>query len=334
MPRMNGDEPKVEIFKPFGEAFELMKRILFQPFDVKKWFVIGFAAWLANLGGGGGFNYQYNRREDVQKLNEAFSQIPHPILVLGVGVLISLVLVLIVLFAWLRARGCFMFIDCIVKNRGAVAEPWREFRKEGNSYFLFWLVVGLCFLIFAALLSLPLLVLVVKGRYYFFIHRDQLNIYLISAIAAWVFVILLLVLVWALIANFMTPVMYRRRCRAYEAFRAVTALIAANPGEILLYCLFLIVLALATAIVACLVTCATCCIAAIPYIGTVILLPVFVLLRSFSLLFLRQFGPDYDAWASFVPPEFLPILSPESAAPPPSTSALNPPPEPPLPPAG
>ena len=327
---MNGTEPKIEIFKPFGEAFELTKRILFHPFDVKKWFVIGFAAWLANLGGSG-FNYQYNRREDVQKLNEAISQIPHPILVIGVCVLISLVLVLIVLFAWLRARGGFMFIDCIVKNRGAVAKPWREFRNEGNSYFLFSLVVGLCFLIFAALLSLPLIILAIKGRYYFFIHRDRLNIYLISAIAAWVFIILLLVLVWALIANFMTPVMYRRRCRAYEAFRAVTTLIAANPGEILLYCLFLIVLALATAIVACLVTCATCCIAAIPYIGTVILLPVFVLLRSFSLLFLRQFGPEYDVWAGSIPPEFLPILSP---APPPSTSALNPPPEPPLPPAG
>ena len=330
---MNGTEPKIEIFKPFGEAFELMKRILFQPFDVKKWFVIGFAAWLANLGGGG-FNYQYNRREDVQKLNEAISQIPHPILVIGVCVLISLVLVLIVLFAWLRARGGFMFIDCIVKNRGAVAEPWREFRKEGNSYFLFSLVLGLCFLVFAALLSLPLIILAIKGRYYFFIHRDQLNIYTISAIAAWVFIILLLVLVWALIANFMTPVMYRRRCRAYEAFRAVTTLIAANPGEILLYCLFLIVLALATAIVACLVTCATCCIAAIPYIGTVILLPVFVLLRSFSLLFLRQFGPEYDVWAGFAPAELLPILSPASPAPLPSASALNPPPEPPLPPAG
>ena len=330
---MNGTEPKIEIFKPFGEAFEVMKRILFQPFDVKKWFVIGFAAWLANLGGGG-FNYQYNRREDLQKLNETISQISHPILVTGICVLISLVLVLIILFAWLRARGGFMFIDCIVKNRGAVAEPWREFRKEGNSYFLFSLVVVFCFLIFAALLSLPLIILAIKGRYYFFIHRDQLNIYLISLIAAWVFVMLLLMLVWALIANFITPVMYRRRCRAYEAFRAVTKLIAANPGEILLYCLFLIVLALATAIVACVVTCATCCIAAIPYIGTVILLPVFVLLRSFSLLFLRQFGPEYDVWASFMPPELLPILSPASFAQSPSTSALNPPPEPPSPPAG
>src|SRR6266436_528116 len=326
MPRMNGTERNVEIFKPFGEAFELMKRILFQPFDVKKWFVMGFAAWLANLGGGG-FNYQYNRREDVQKLNEAISQIPHPILVIGVCVLISLVLVLIVLFAWLRARGGFMFIDCIVKNRGAVAEPWREFRKEGNSYFLFSLVVGLCFLIFAALLSLPLIILAIKGRYYFFIHRDRLDLYVISLIAAWIFVMLLLVFVWALIANFMTALMYRRRCRACEAFRTVTRLIAANPGEILLYCLFLIVLALASAIVACLVTCATCCIAAIPYIGTVILLPIFVLLRSFSLLFLRQFGPEYDVWASFTPPEHVWILSPHTAPPP--SASLGLPPQPP-----
>jgi len=31
---MNGTEPKIEIFKPFGEAFELTKKILFQPFDL------------------------------------------------------------------------------------------------------------------------------------------------------------------------------------------------------------------------------------------------------------------------------------------------------------
>jgi len=293
---VNGTEPTIEIFKPFGEAFELMKKILFQPFDLKKWFVIGFAAWLANLGGGGGLNYQYNRREDVQKLREAISQIPHPILVTGVCVLILLVLVLIVLFAWLRARGRFMFIDCIVKNRGAIAQPWHDFRKQGNSYFLFSLVVGLALSIFALLLSVPLIFLAVKGRYYFFIHRDQLNIYVILAIAAWVFTVILCVLAWSLIANFMVPVMYLQRCTAAQAFGIVFRLIAARPGEIVLYCLFLIVLGLATAIVACLVTCATCCIAAIPYVGTVILLPVFVLLRSFSLLFLRQFGPEYDVW--------------------------------------
>src|SRR5216110_2386154 len=153
MPRMNGSEPRIEIFRPFGEAFELMKKILFQPFDLKKWLVIGFAAWLANLGSGGGFNYRYNRREDMQKLNEAISQIPHPILVIAVCLLITLVLVLIVLFAWLRARGRFLFIDCIVKNRGAIAEPWRDFRTEGNSYFLFSVTAAVCLVLLAALLS-------------------------------------------------------------------------------------------------------------------------------------------------------------------------------------
>jgi hypothetical protein len=330
MPRMNGSEPRIEIFRPFGEAFQLMKKILFQPFDLKKWLVIGFAAWLANLcGGAGGFNYRYNRHEEMQKVNEALSQIPHSLLVTGICVLVCFVLVVIVLFAWLRARGCFMFIDCIAKNRGAIAEPWRGFRNEGNSYFLFSLLVGFAFLIFAGLLSLPFMLPIIRGVTFLHIH----DVYLISTIAAWAFVVILLVLAWSLIANFMVPVMYRQQCRALKAFGVVVRLIAAYPGEILLYCLFLIVLALATAIVACVATCATCCIAAIPYVGTVILLPVFVVLRSFSLLFLRQFGSDYDVWATFMPPEFLPILSSETPMPPPPTSSLNLPPEPPSSPA-
>jgi hypothetical protein len=321
---MNSTEPKIEIFKPFGEAFELTKKILFRPFDVKKWFVIGFAAWLANLGGsGGGFNYQYNRREHVQKLNETISQIPHPILVTGVCVLIGFVCILIVVFAWLRARGGFMFIDCIVKNRGAIAEPWRNFRPEGNSYFFFSLLVGFAFLIFAALLSLPFVLPIIRGGTFLHVH----DVYLISTVAAWAFVVIILVLAWSLIASFMVPVMYVQRCSASKGFGIVARLVAAHPGEILLYCLFLIVLALAAGVVTCLAICATCCIAAIPYIGTVILLPVFVLLRSFSLLFLRQFGSDYDVWANFSPPEFSPILS--SAPPGPPTSSFDLPPSPP-----
>ncbi len=324
---MNATDRDIEIFKPFGEAFELTKKILFHPFDLKKWFIIGFAAWLANLGSGGGnFNYQFNRHEEVQKVNDVISQIPHPILVLGISLLIFVVLVFIVLFTWLRARGGFMFIDCLVKNRGAIAEPWREFQKEGNSYFLFSLVATFVVVMFAALVSLPLIILAIKGRYYLSLHRDRLDVYVVLAIAAWVFVILLVIVVWALVTSFMLPVMYRRRCRPYDAFRAAVSLIAAHPGEILLYCLFLIVLVIATGLISCFAICLTCCVAALPYIGTVILLPVFVLFRSFSLVFLRQFGPDYDVWASFMPSEFLPILS---AAPPPVAPSANLPPEPP-----
>jgi hypothetical protein len=327
---MNGTEPKIEIFKPFGEAFELMKKILFQPFDLKKWFVIGFAAWLANLGSGGGFNFRsnYAGRSDWKELSDAINQIPHWLLVLGVSVLVVLFIVLAVVFVWLRARGRFMFVDCIVKNRGAVAEPWREFQKEGNSYFLFSLVAAFVFVIFAALVSLPLIILAIRGRYYLYLHRGRLDVYVLLVIAAWVFVILLVIIAWTLIASFMLPVMYRRRCRAYEAFRAAASLIAAHPGDIVLYCLFLIVLAIAAGLISCFAACVTCCIAAIPYIGTVILLPIYIVLGSFSLCFVRQFGSDYDVWANFIPPEFSPILLPPPA-PPPSTSSLNLPPGPP-----
>src|SRR5437867_13260518 len=104
MLRMNGTEPKIEIFKSFGEAFELMEKILFQPFDLKKWFVIGFAAWLASLGASAGSNFNYpSKRDEVQKVNDAISQIPHPILVGGIILLVVLVLILNVLCAWLRA---------------------------------------------------------------------------------------------------------------------------------------------------------------------------------------------------------------------------------------
>jgi hypothetical protein len=111
----------------------------------------------------------------------------------------------------------------------------------------------------------------------------------------------------------MVPIMYRQRCRATDAFRQTVRLIVARPGPVLLYMLFFLVLVIAAALISCAVTCATCCIAAIPYVGTVILLPIPVTLGAFSLLFLRQFGPDYDVWAAFVPAEFLPVLMPPPA---------------------
>jgi hypothetical protein len=126
-----------------------------------------------------------------------------------------------------------------------------------------------------------------------------------------------------LIFLFMAPVMYRQRCPALDAARQVFRLVFADPTPFILFCLFGIVVVLATLVIGCVVTCLTCCIGALPYLGTVILLPLFVTLRSFSLLFLRQFGPEYDVWASFMPPEFSPVLLLLSA------SA-----EPPLPPPG
>ena len=151
----------------------------------------GERSWLASLGGGGGsFNYQPGGGGEIRKIDDAISQIPHPILVASIVLVIVVVLILIVVFAWLRARGGFMFVDCIVKNRGAIAEPWRDFRKEGNSYFLFSLLIVFGLLIFAGLLSLPLVLPAIQNDDFLRTH----DVYLISAFAAWILVMILFVL--------------------------------------------------------------------------------------------------------------------------------------------
>jgi hypothetical protein len=312
MPRMNGSEPRIEIFKPFGEAFELMKKILFQPFDLKKWLVIGFAAWLANFGAGGGgfgnFNYPNNRRESAQKFNETISQIPQPVLITAICVLVCGVLLLIVLFAWLRARGRFIFVDCVVRNRAAIVAPWKEFRGEGNSFFLFSLLVVLVVVPVIVIAGLLLIVPFVPGR-----DQTEPGVGFWIEISLTAFISLCLIFIWAVASQLMVTIMYRQRCRAPLAFSQAVDLVSSHPGPILLYVLFLLLLAVAAVVVSCAVTCVTCCIAAIPYVGTVILLPIPVTFGAFSLLFLRQFGRDYDVWGDVMPPEFLPVLMPPPA---------------------
>ncbi len=329
--RMNGARPKIEIFKPFGEAFELTNKILFQPFDFRKWLVIGFAAFLSGHFAGIGFNLpspfgNFESHRATHEVIPSYSAHWEPWVVTLVVVLGLFFLAFVIVLMWLKARGNFIFTDCIVRNRAAIAEPWREYRKEGNSYFLFVLV-----LMFAVLALAGLILATAFGLGW--LKQDTWKSGSVAFIAfiVFLFVFWIFVIIFVSIATyFMVPVMYRKRCRAVQAFREVTSVMKHHVSSFLLFCLFGIVLLLAALMIGALVTCATCCLAALPYVGTVILLPVFVCLRAFILAFLRQFGPDYDVWTSIMPPEFVPILSGASAAPS-IASAPNLPPEPPSP---
>jgi hypothetical protein len=318
---MNGSEPKIEIFKPFGEAFELTKKILFQPFNLGKWCVIGFAAFLAGgVNFNFGFKFPFNSGGNWSFRSSSYNPSNIPSFASGehiqawvvalVAVISLIVLAIIVVFSWVRARGAFIFTDCIVRNRAAIVEPWKEFWREGKSLFLFsWLVVLLFLATAAAAFAIFLLPIIISGK-----SVAGKDVGMIVGIVLFCALIVFAALGWALISHFMVPIMYRRRCRAVVAFREATSLVTAHPAPIIFYFLFLIVLAIACGIIGCVTTCVTCCIAAIPYVGTVILLPIFVLLRSFLLCFLQQFGSDYDVWAGIPQPE--PPSIPPSTPPP------------------
>jgi hypothetical protein len=145
---VNGHPGKIEIFAPFGAAYEWMVAMLFRPFDVGRWLTIAFAAFLAGSIGGGGGNF--GRLGRFGEGDWKYSATTHGNMaidwstwIIGLvifGVLIAVVLVAVLM--WVSSRGRFIFTDCVVKNRAAIVEPWREFRREGNSYFLFSLAIG------------------------------------------------------------------------------------------------------------------------------------------------------------------------------------------------
>ncbi|MEY2520271.1 MAG: hypothetical protein QOF24_2030 [Verrucomicrobiota bacterium] len=327
---MNGHEPKIEIFEPFGAAYEVMKTILFRPFDAMKWLTIAFAAFLSGAWGGGlhsgfrnpgrfgGGNWRYWRTSHGIDSTD-WTMPPWLIAALIGGGL--LLIVVVVVFMWISARGRFIFTDCVVKNRGAIAEPWREFRREGNSYFLFLVVVA-----FIVLVLLGLLVLVIAVPMGLF-AADRGSAGLgVSAVVLFIvigLVWLVFSIFFAIVSQFMVPVMYRRRCSAREAFGDVARLVLGRPGPFILLALFGLVLVIALAIVGTIVACVTCCVGGLPYVSTVLLLPGIVWLFAFKLLFLRQFGDQYDVWATLAIPE---MAVPPAA--PPAGQGLPPPPPP------
>ena len=82
-------------------------------------------------------------------------------------------------------------------------------------------------------------------------------------------------------------------------------MLARRAGLFTLYILFQIVMGMAIAVIvlgAVLITCCMAgCLMAIPYLGTVLLLPVLIFKQSYPLYFLRHFGPDYDVFQSASP---------------------------------
>jgi len=197
------------------------------------------------------------------------------------------------LFTWLESRGKFMFIDGIVRNRGAVVEPWHEFRPLGNSLFLFSFllsIVGMFLVVGFGALGVAIAWPDIQRGHFEGATAAALvvSVLLLIALGITLFVIHLL------LENFVVPVMYLRRVRVLAAWGVVRQeVLHGRVGNIILFFLMKVLLALVTGVLVVLLTCATCCLVVIPYLGTVILLPLFVFNRCYSLCFIEQLGAGW-----------------------------------------
>jgi hypothetical protein len=305
---MTPQESQISVIDPISPAIEKVKTILFRPFDIGKWFVIGFCAWLAYLGSGGGpsFNFPGGQQRHGPH-GEVFHNAKEVIIenlfwILPLAITITVIIIVIgFVITWLSSRGHFMFLHCVALNKAEVVAPWRKFKKQGNSLFLFRIVVGL---ISFAVVLLLIAMLVVIGVLLFAGGGDPNPLGIIFMVLFAFCLIVPTAIVFALIGkftrDFVVPIMFLRQGTCMTAWREFWPMLTGNKGRFTLYILFQIVIALAVGIIVMACVCITCCclgcILAIPYIGTVLMLPVLVFYRSYSLLYLRQYGPSFDVF--------------------------------------
>ena len=100
------------------------------------------------------------------------------------------------------------------------------------------------------------------------------------------------------IDNFVVPLMYLRNKAAWPACKEfIATMLRGRFWTFVLFWLMHGVLGLgcgAAMIAVVLMTCCTAwCVLALPYLGTVLMLPIFVFLRAYSLYFFEQFGPTF-----------------------------------------
>ncbi len=318
---MNGRQFHVSVVEPLTPAIERVKTVLFRPFDIRKWFAIGFCAWLAELGkhegsngsgrgGGEGIDFQKSGEgilKDLNReINEAMAMAREyieanlswiiPVAIIGLIVLLGLWL----LVTWLSSRGRFMFLHCVVENKGEVVAPWNKFGRHGDSLFAFRIVLG--FMIF---------IIVVTGLIagYSTLMRamnreDEIAVVQILAVMiAGIFVVSIPMLIAKkFTTDFVVPIMLIQTVSCRKAWGQFLRVLVGNKMRFFLYLLFqlvigfiIIVLLVAVALATC---CCACCFFAIPYIGTVALLPILVFERSYSLYYLSQYGPAFDVFGT------------------------------------
>jgi len=299
----------IKYSEPLSRAWLRMNIMLFRPFDLGAWFVLGFSAFLASLsdGAGSGGGNVSNRItgdmdfEDIGGIASGLGDSARDFLDmgLGIGLLMLLafgVIILVLLFLWLSSRGKFIFLDNLVHKRTEVTRPWGEFSAQGDSLFLWQVgysvillaVLGLCVLFGMSLFG-PLMI----GDVSWLITAP---LAIMAGTIAFILFVTALYIDFFLTA-FVVPIMHRERIGTMAAWSRFLTLFREHPGSFFLCGIFYLILSFFGMLAFIIGGLLTCCVGlllvALPYVGSVVTLPLSVTLRYFTLDFLGQFGDEF-----------------------------------------
>ena len=299
----------LRFFEPLNRAWNRMKEALFRPFDLHKWLVIGFTVFLAGLadwyrGGSGnsrvGVGDEVSFGEFLDFPGRAWDWlIGHPLWFILILVGGSFLILLGIVLLWLSSRGKFMFLDNVVHDKAEVVNPWREYKTEGNSLFLWRLIFSL--IVFSFFVMLVVLFFIGASQLYEDSYNSRLPIPFIILMGLVFFITFVIIgYISMFLDSFVVPIMFRQRISATKAWGRFLSIFGKYPFHFILFGLLVLVLIILFVIFVILAGLFTCCIGffllIIPYVGTVVTLPFWYWLRAFGIEFLAQFGDEYDVF--------------------------------------
>ena len=291
------------IREAFSISWEKMKEILFRPFDWGTWLVLTLAFWLAGLGEGG-FNLSFRNlptdRESMgvllQPIQTAAAQLN-----LTTGIFILLIAAILFFFAvtigllllWVRCRARFVVLDMLL--RGARAESfgnrWKLFQKQGNSFF-FTQILLTVLMVFCGICC--------GGGIFFaltlFLEKPEnggIDLVTGCLFAALIVILALLSIGFAiyllLFQEYGALRMYRTGGPGGEALRELNRKLMERPWTFVRYLIGLLIYFVLVTLLIVLFSCLTCCIGgillAVPFLSTMILLPLLYVRWQYSLEF-------------------------------------------------
>ncbi len=296
---------------PLSRSWERMKGMLFRPFHIESWFVIGFSAFLTQLGSHFGSVFNWNTSwpggrhhgVDVQAeqamdhAREAVLRVlDNPLVLAGIAVALIGAMVLLLVLAWVSARAEFVFLDNVATRRARFTEPWRRFGRLGRSLFLWRAAFSFTFLVPLAFIVLPFVPVIGgmlrEGRFSFTMVAGA-----IASVSFGALIALVLGWVYWIMGTFVVPLMYRHDENSMQAWARFWPLLTGRFGSFLAFTVFMVVVAIAVGVALAIAGIGTCCIGivlmVIPYIGSVVLLPITVTARAIGPEFMAQFGPEW-----------------------------------------
>jgi hypothetical protein len=286
-----------------------MERMLFRPFRLETWMVLGFAAFLSEYlsgGFGGSLGRSHHWRGSHAEfphaaMHRVLEFIRDPAMLALVICIAALALALGIVLQWVSCRGRFVFLDDIVHERAAIGAPWKRYARQGNSLFVWTLLFWLAMLVAVLVIALPFFASL-RSLW----REEEFHWAGLLSMAGFLFMAIPVALAAAYTAlflnSFVVPIMYQHGLTATEAWGRFLTLLGEHPVSFLAYGLLMIVLWIAIGFGVMVVGFSTCCVGfllvATPYVGQVFLLPVLATLRGFGPEFLAQFGLEFDVFAT------------------------------------